>query len=240
MTADLQNPIFNDENKAREALEAVRWPNGPVCPHCGVVGDATELRGKSTRPGVYKCKACRKPFTATIGTAGTPNGSATNRTGTVTFKDGVTTISGCGSQTVSSNQATCTTSALTSGTHSNITAQYNGDGNFDPSTSPAFTQTVTQNGLYCVRLVNPSVLTQNVSSRPPSIPTARLIRPRARNSMRRDYGAGRADEAVLSMNPPSQFQQELTGNGPHTIRRLAFRRGVYGETSSACNSHQPT
>ncbi|MGB3283256.1 MAG: transposase, partial [Methylovirgula sp.] len=35
MSADLQNPIFNDENKAREALEATIWPNGRVCPHCG-------------------------------------------------------------------------------------------------------------------------------------------------------------------------------------------------------------
>src|SRR5712692_3843374 len=36
---DLQNPIFTDDNAAREALEAVRWPNGPICPHCGTIGD---------------------------------------------------------------------------------------------------------------------------------------------------------------------------------------------------------
>jgi hypothetical protein len=67
---DLTNPIFNDEDAARKHFEALRWPNGPVCPHCGVVGNATELQGKSTRPGVYKCKEkeCRKPFSATIGT----------------------------------------------------------------------------------------------------------------------------------------------------------------------------
>src|SRR5216683_483760 len=68
MTVNLTDPIFNDEEAARAHFEALRWPGGPVCPHCGVVGDASELRGKSTRPGVYKCKACRKPFTATIGT----------------------------------------------------------------------------------------------------------------------------------------------------------------------------
>jgi transposase-like protein len=68
MTVNLTDPIFNNEEAARAHFEALRWPNGPVCPHCGVVGDATELRGKSTRPGVYKCKACQKPFTATIGT----------------------------------------------------------------------------------------------------------------------------------------------------------------------------
>jgi hypothetical protein len=33
--ANLQNPIFTDETKAREWLEARVWPNGPVCPHCG-------------------------------------------------------------------------------------------------------------------------------------------------------------------------------------------------------------
>ena len=64
----LTNPIYSDENKAREHLEALHWPNGPVCPRCGVLGRATKLEGKSTRPGVYKCKDCRKPFTVTVGT----------------------------------------------------------------------------------------------------------------------------------------------------------------------------
>src|SRR3954468_5983350 len=68
MTVDLTDPIFHDEETARRHFEAQRWPDGPICPHCGVVGNATELKGKSTRPGVYKCKDCRKPFTATIGT----------------------------------------------------------------------------------------------------------------------------------------------------------------------------
>ncbi len=68
MTADLTNPIFNDEDAARKHFEAIRWPDGVVCPHCGVVGEATELQGKSTRPGLYKCRACQKPFTATMGT----------------------------------------------------------------------------------------------------------------------------------------------------------------------------
>jgi transposase-like protein len=68
MTIDLTDPIFHDEETARRHFEAIRWPEGPICPHCGVVGNATELKGKSTRPGVYKCKDCRKPFTATIGT----------------------------------------------------------------------------------------------------------------------------------------------------------------------------
>jgi transposase-like protein len=68
MPVNLTDPIFNDEETARRYFEALRWPDGPVCPHCGSVDSATELKGKSTRPGVYKCKGCRKPFTATIGT----------------------------------------------------------------------------------------------------------------------------------------------------------------------------
>lgn len=68
MTADLTNPIFANEDAARAHFEALRWPNGPVCPHCGSVDSATHLQGKSTRPGVYKCRECKKPFTATIGT----------------------------------------------------------------------------------------------------------------------------------------------------------------------------
>lgn len=65
---NLTNPIFQDAEKAREFLEAQRWPDGPICPHCGVIADATKLTGKSTRPGVYKCKSCEKPFTVTVGT----------------------------------------------------------------------------------------------------------------------------------------------------------------------------
>ena len=62
-------PIFTDDDAAREHLESILWPDGPVCPRCGVMGDRiTKLAGKSTRPGVHKCKDCRKPFTVTVGT----------------------------------------------------------------------------------------------------------------------------------------------------------------------------
>jgi transposase-like protein len=66
----LTDPIYRDEDAARAHFEAIRWPHGPVCPHCGVVNNATELKGKTTRAGLYKCreKLCRKPFTATMGT----------------------------------------------------------------------------------------------------------------------------------------------------------------------------
>jgi transposase-like protein len=66
--SQLSNPIFHDEIKAREWLEARVWPNGPVCHHCGTVGLATLMKGKTTRPGLYQCNACRKPFTVTMGT----------------------------------------------------------------------------------------------------------------------------------------------------------------------------
>src|SRR4051794_30597751 len=67
---NLTDPIFTDADKAREHLEATRWPHGPVCPHCGVVDQATQLHGKAHRPGVYQCNAseCREQFTATVGT----------------------------------------------------------------------------------------------------------------------------------------------------------------------------
>lgn len=70
MSVDLTNPIYQDADLAREHLEALQWPNGPVCPHCGNVDPAriTKLKGKSTRPGVYKCNECSKPFSVTVGT----------------------------------------------------------------------------------------------------------------------------------------------------------------------------
>jgi transposase-like protein len=66
--AALSNPIFHDADKAREWLEARLWKDGPICPHCGTVDQATLMQGKSHRPGLYQCNACRQPFTVTVGT----------------------------------------------------------------------------------------------------------------------------------------------------------------------------
>jgi transposase-like protein len=66
--SDLSNPIFHDADKAREWLETELWPNGPICPHCGTVDQATLMQGKSHRPGLYQCNSCREPFTVTVGT----------------------------------------------------------------------------------------------------------------------------------------------------------------------------
>jgi transposase-like protein len=65
---DLSNPIYHDADKAREHLESIRWPDGPICPHCGVLDNATALKGEKHRPGLYKCKDCRKQFSVTVGT----------------------------------------------------------------------------------------------------------------------------------------------------------------------------
>lgn len=67
-TADLTAPQFTDEDAAREHLEALRWPNGVFCPHCGSFDGITKMQGKSHRPGLFNCNACRKPFSVTVGT----------------------------------------------------------------------------------------------------------------------------------------------------------------------------
>jgi transposase-like protein len=65
--------IFTDEPTARAALEALRWPDGPVCPtdSCGAKGSAIAKIGgvkQSHRSGLYRCKECRGQFTVTVGT----------------------------------------------------------------------------------------------------------------------------------------------------------------------------
>lgn len=67
MKLDITNKIYNDEDAAREHLEGQLWPNGPVCPHCGST-EATALKGKAHRKGVYQCNACRDQFSVTVGT----------------------------------------------------------------------------------------------------------------------------------------------------------------------------
>ena len=65
--SDLSNPIFRNETKAREWLEARCWPQGPVCPHCNEQ-DYTKLEGEKHRAGLHQCNACRQQFTVTVGT----------------------------------------------------------------------------------------------------------------------------------------------------------------------------
>lgn len=64
--SDLDSPKYKNDDAARRHLEAVRWPNGPVCPHCGVFDRASAIQGG--REGLYFCGECRKQYTVTVGT----------------------------------------------------------------------------------------------------------------------------------------------------------------------------
>jgi transposase-like protein len=76
MEADILAPHFSDPDKAREFLETKRWPDGPICPHCGALGESYRLqpdienkKAKThARKGLYKCGGCREQFTVTVGT----------------------------------------------------------------------------------------------------------------------------------------------------------------------------
>lgn len=77
-------PHFTDEDKAREYLEKMRWPDGVVCPHCGLLGEAYRInvkektaeeieamraagkRVRKPRKGLWKCAGCREQFTVTV------------------------------------------------------------------------------------------------------------------------------------------------------------------------------
>src|SRR5438093_9591301 len=69
MKSILTHPRFHNEIAAFAYVEEQLWARGPVCPHCEATGERIgRLQGKTTRPGLYKCYACRKPFTVRIGT----------------------------------------------------------------------------------------------------------------------------------------------------------------------------
>ena len=64
----LNAPQFQTEAAAFAYVEASLWADGRSCPHCGVLGQSSAMKGKTTRIGLYKCYACRKPFTVRMGT----------------------------------------------------------------------------------------------------------------------------------------------------------------------------
>lgn len=55
------------EDEARGLIERVRWPSGPQCVHCGSK-HVYRLGGKATRPGLFKCRECKRQFTVRLGT----------------------------------------------------------------------------------------------------------------------------------------------------------------------------
>ena len=75
MKSELSAEHFHSEEAAFSYVERALWPSGnPVCPHCGVIGQAGRLTGLRTKPstvhpegkpvvGLWKCYACRKQFT---------------------------------------------------------------------------------------------------------------------------------------------------------------------------------
>lgn len=70
-TSELLAPQYQDEDAARKYIEKKRWPDGPICPKCGLVNQAYKLTPKpdsnsAVRKGVWKCKECRKQFTVTV------------------------------------------------------------------------------------------------------------------------------------------------------------------------------
>jgi transposase-like protein len=67
LTLSVIEPHFQDQLKAAEYLEGIRWPNGPVCPHCGE-SERKPYRLKSQTRRLWKCAACRKQYTVTVGT----------------------------------------------------------------------------------------------------------------------------------------------------------------------------
>lgn len=67
-TSIFSAPQFQNEYAAFAYVETHLWPNGPVCPHCGETERVGRLNGRTTRAGLCKCYACKKPFTVRMGT----------------------------------------------------------------------------------------------------------------------------------------------------------------------------
>jgi len=62
--------LFSDEDAARDFIEAMRWPNGTICPHCGSkkAYKIAANPSKKVRKGLLKCSECKKQFTVKVGT----------------------------------------------------------------------------------------------------------------------------------------------------------------------------
>ena len=95
-------------------------------------GDTSVALVSSLNPA---CFGASVTFTSTVSVVSPGTGTPT---GTVTFKDGATTLA---TVTLSSGKATYSSSALSVASHS-ITAAYSGDGSFNTNTSAVLTQTV--------------------------------------------------------------------------------------------------
>jgi YD repeat-containing protein len=63
---DLSAPHFHNEDAAHNHIEASRWPNGVICPHCGSL-NVMRMGGK-TQAGYFLCRDCADKFTCRTGT----------------------------------------------------------------------------------------------------------------------------------------------------------------------------
>jgi len=78
LTLDKIAKLYSDEEAAYKHFESIRWPNGPICPHCGVIDSAYYLEpkeghrvtstGKISYRRLWKCAECREPFSVLVGT----------------------------------------------------------------------------------------------------------------------------------------------------------------------------
>jgi transposase-like protein len=48
-------------------LESIRWPNGPVCAHCGCTENIKAIKSEN-RPGLYRCGDCKAQFSVKVKT----------------------------------------------------------------------------------------------------------------------------------------------------------------------------
>jgi transposase-like protein len=67
---DLAADIYSDDDKARELLERLRWPQGPRCVKCGSLSvyKMGRMEGSSSRKGLIRCRDCEQQFSVTVGT----------------------------------------------------------------------------------------------------------------------------------------------------------------------------
>jgi len=67
LPTELSHACYHDDEASRITFEAIRWPSGPYCPHCGSFDTVAPLGGESMGPGWYWCGKCREKFTVRVG-----------------------------------------------------------------------------------------------------------------------------------------------------------------------------
>src|SRR3954469_4064896 len=66
--SEFDDPIYTNDDAAREHIEKLRWANGRFCPHCGETERTSPVGGDRHRPGLYYCNGCKGQFSVTVGT----------------------------------------------------------------------------------------------------------------------------------------------------------------------------